>query len=253
MMFLFQAFSFLAIISCFARRVQALPFSPYQGFGGVNHRALQFLEPKERDEAIAAMDKANVRVIRLFIRGHDGHFDLEPALGEFDLTALDALDDTLASIHRISKGKTKVVIAPHDIHSLRGDDALCDAYCQAVGRAWLDFYTSGELRRAYKNRLTVIFNRYISKNFGIPWAQLEKVILGVDLQNEPWGGVFPIWAGEAWMCDIANHLKNVVGLGQNGIAVISGGISGAQSRSGVENFPDAVWKCDAIDVIGIHG
>jgi hypothetical protein len=42
-------------------------------------------------------------------------------------------------------------------------------------------------------------------------------------------------------------------LGQNNIAVITGGISGPQSPSGTQNFPDSAFDCKAIDVIGIHG
>jgi hypothetical protein len=48
-------------------------------------------------------------------------------------------------------------------------------------------------------------------------------------------------------------LKDTLGLGKNNIAVISGGISGAQSPDGIQNFPDCAFECDAIDVIAIHG
>jgi hypothetical protein len=37
------------------------------------------------------------------------------------------------------------------------------------------------------------------------------------------------------------------------IAVISGGISGAQTVDGIQNFPDSAMECAAIDIIGIHG
>ena len=106
----------------------------------------------------------------------------------------------------------------------------------------------------YKTRLDVFFNHYPSKNFeGRSWSELNEVILGVDLQNQPWAGVHPIVAGEAWLCMMATYLKDKIGLGKNGIAVITGGISGSQSATGSQNFPDSAFECPAVDVIGIHG
>jgi hypothetical protein len=73
---------------------------------------------------------------------------------------LDRFDDTLAAIHRISKGvyssqphpgvstltahtgQVKVIIAPHDSQALRGaNDVPCDAYCKELKGAYLDFYS----------------------------------------------------------------------------------------------------------------
>jgi hypothetical protein len=75
----------------------------------------------------------------------------------------------------------------------------------------------------------------------------------VDLQNEPFSGIWPIPAGEDWLCDIATYLKFNLGLDNANIAVISGGISGPQSVVGIQNFPDSAMECKAIDIIGIHG
>lgn len=109
-------------------------------------------------------------------------------------------------------------------------------------------------RELYKQRLDVLFKHYPSQAFdGRPWGELSEVILGVDLQNEPFSGIWPIPAGEGWLCDIATHLKFNIGLDQANIAVISGGISGPQSVDGIQNFPDSAMECAAIDVIGIHG
>ncbi|KAF1977871.1 hypothetical protein BU23DRAFT_596181 [Bimuria novae-zelandiae CBS 107.79] len=227
----------------------------HHSFGGVNFPQLQFLEPAYREEVIKAIVKANARVIRLFIRGDEHHSDPEPEIGDFDRAALNQFDDTLAAIHRISEGKVKVIIAPHDAHALRGSNgAPCDAYCRKLNGAFLDFYSQDEYRAHYKTRLEVFFRHYASKNFGgRPWSELGEVILGVDLQNEPWSGIWPIPAGEPWLCDIATHLKEGLGLGENNIAVITGGVSGPQTVDGIQNFPESAWKCSAIDVIGIHG
>ncbi|OAG07068.1 uncharacterized protein CC84DRAFT_1117139 [Paraphaeosphaeria sporulosa] len=224
-------------------------------FGGVNFPQLQFLEPSYREEVIRAIVKTNARVIRLFIRGDEHHGDPEPEVGEFDRALLNQFDDTLAAIHRISEGKTKVIIAPHDAHALRGSNNVpCDGYCKKLDGAFLDFYSQEEYRTYYKTRLEVFFRHYASKNFGgRPWSELSEVILGVDVQNEPWSGIWPIPAGEAWLCDIATHLKDVIGLGDNNIAVITGGISGPQTVDGIQNTPDSAWNCPAVDVIGIHG
>ncbi|KAJ4356227.1 uncharacterized protein N0V89_004257 [Didymosphaeria variabile] len=182
-------------------------------FGGVNFPQLQFLEPTYREEVIRAIVKTNARVIRLFIRGDEHHADPEPEVGEFDRALLNQFDDTLAAIHRISYDRTY-----------------------------------------YKTRLEVFFRHYASKNFGgRPWSELSEVILGVDVQNEPWSGIWPIPAGESWLCVIATHLRDGLGLGENNIAVITGGISGPQTVDGIQNFPDSAWNCPAVDVIGIHG
>ena len=44
-----------------------------------------------------------------------------------------------------------------------------------------------------------------------------------------------------------------MGLDTSNVAVISGGVSGPQTVHGTQNFPDSVFECAAIDVIGIHG
>ncbi|KAF2470699.1 uncharacterized protein BDR25DRAFT_286871 [Lindgomyces ingoldianus] len=228
----------------------------HHSFAGVNYPGLQFLEQAERDEVIRALVRAHARVIRLFIRGDETHPDLEKELGIFDQSLLDQFDDTLAAIHRISNaGKVKVIIAPHDAHALRGSNNIpCDAYCKKVDSAFLDFYSNLEIREIYKHRLTHLFSDYKSKNFqGASWGTLKEVIMGVDLQNQPWSGIWPIVAGEPWLCDIATHLKETIGLGDNNIAVITGGISSPQSPTGTENFPDSAFDCKAVDVIGIHG
>ncbi|KAF2732041.1 hypothetical protein EJ04DRAFT_536272 [Polyplosphaeria fusca] len=224
-------------------------------FGGVNFPGLQFLKEKDRNDAIRALVKANTRVIRLFIRGDKNNPDPEAEIGVFDQAALDNIDDVLAAIHRISKGRTKVIIAPHDAHALRGsNDVPCDAYCKMIGEAFLDFYSNEEIRGKYKTRLEVFFRHYPSKNFaGRSWSTLKEVIMGVDVQNQPWANVSPIVSGEPWLCEVATHLKEELGLGAHNIAVITGGISGPQSATGSENFPDCAFDCPAVDVIGVHG
>lgn len=75
----------------------------------------------------------------------------------------------------------------------------------------------------------------------------------MDIQNQPFSDIWPIPAGESWLCEIATHLQSTIGLGRSRIAVISGGVSGVQSRGGIQNIPDSVFDCPGIDVIGIHG
>lgn len=48
-------------------------------------------------------------------------------------------------------------------------------------------------------------------------------------------------------------MKFTIGLDKSDIAVISGGVSGPQKVDGLQNFPDSVFDCAAIDVIGVHG
>jgi hypothetical protein len=76
---------------------------------------------------------------------------------------------------------------------------------------------------------------------------------GVDVQNEPWSSIWPIVSGESWLCEIATLLKEDLKLGENNIAVISGGLSGAQKPDGVQNFPNVAFECNALDVLSFHG
>ncbi|CAI6266463.1 unnamed protein product [Periconia digitata] len=224
-------------------------------FGGVNFPQLQYLAPSYRDKIIRKVVESNARVIRLFIKGDAQHSDPEPTLGEFDKDMLDRIDDTLAQIYHISKGTVKVIIVPHDAHSLRGtDDSPCDAYCKELEGYFLDFYSVEKYRDLYKTRLEVLFNHYPSRNFGgRSWSELSEVIMGVDVQNQPWANIHPIVAGEAWLCIMATYLKDTLGLGKSNIAVITGGISGPQSLTRNQNFPDSALDCPAVDIIGIHG
>lgn len=252
-----QLLATLLGVSSLTRRVAAdlTVTKDLHSFGGVNFPGLQFLNPYERNEAIRKIVESNVRVVRLFIRPYEKHPDPELEIGSFARGLLDIFDDTLAAIHHISKGKVKVIIAPHDAHGIRNTNNVpCDAYCDKLNGAFLDFYTLDEYRTYYKTRLEVFFKEYPSRNFdGRSWSTLNEVILGVDVQNEPWSGIFPIVAGETWLCDIATHLKDGLGLGENNIAVISGGISGAQSVDSFQNFPDSAFDCKALDVIAFHG
>jgi hypothetical protein len=100
----------------------------------------------------------------------------------------------MAAIHHISKGQMKVIIVPHDSHALRGtNDIPCDAYCEKLNGAYLDFYgvqecrsylhprsskANGSDRELYKQRLDVLFKHYPSRAFdGRPWAELSEIIL----------------------------------------------------------------------------
>ena len=226
--------------------------SNHPSFAGFNLPQLQFLAPASRDATILSIVQTGARTIRLFIRPDALHTDPEPQLGEFDKSLLDQLDDALFAIHRISNGTVKVIVAPHDANALKGAEGVpCDAYCERISGAYLDFYSNEEIVKVYKERLGVFFSHYQSRNFeGRKWGELSEVIMGVDIQHQPFNPIFPIPAGEAWLCDVASHLKALL---NPDIAVISGGVSGLQSLDRFENFPDSVFNCKDIDVIGIHG
>ncbi|KAF3008908.1 hypothetical protein E8E13_011229 [Curvularia kusanoi] len=230
--------------------------SDTHSFGGVNYPLLQYLDPPYRDEAIRAIVKSKARVIRLFIRPDTHHSDPEPQIGEFDKSLLDQLDDALAAIHRISNGTVKVILAPHDARALRGTEGVpCDAYCEKIGGAFLDFYSSEEIRKLYKTRLDVFFKHYPSKNFrGRSWSTLSEVILGVDVQHAPFTPIFPIPAGESWLCDMATHLSSSLALKKSNIAVISGGVSGHMSSpDDIRNMPDSVWGFEEWEYVDAEG
>lgn len=73
------------------------------------------------------------------------------------------------------------------------------------------------------------------------------------MENKPFSGIHPLPFAHYWFCEIATHMKDTLELGKNGIAVISGGVSGLNSESGWQNWPAPLYECDAIDIIGIHG
>jgi hypothetical protein len=42
-------------------------------------------------------------------------------------------------------GQVKVIISPHNAHALRATNGIpCDAYCQHIDGAFLDFYSNAE-------------------------------------------------------------------------------------------------------------
>ncbi|KAJ4297516.1 hypothetical protein N0V90_005408 [Kalmusia sp. IMI 367209] len=110
-----------------------------------------------------------------------------------------------------------------------------------------------KLRRKAMERIKRGYSGTLSVCLVLNVLSDADVTQGVDVQNEPWQGIWPIPAGEPWLCDIATHLKDGLGLGDSNIAVITGGISGAQTVDGIQNFPDSAFNCPAIDVIAIHG
>ena len=58
--------------------------------------------------------------------------------GSSDITNVVALIDIIT-------GQVKVIVVPHDAHALRGsNDVPCDAYCEKLDGAFLDFYSSNE-------------------------------------------------------------------------------------------------------------
>ncbi|KAH6618989.1 hypothetical protein C7974DRAFT_441601 [Boeremia exigua] len=224
---------------------------PNPSFAGINLPQLQYLTPSARDATILSLVASNVRVIRLQLRPTSLHTDFEPTLGTFDKSLLDQTDDALAAIHRLSGGRIKVVLAPHDAGALLpGGEVPCDAYCEGLGGAYLDFYSGEEWREKYWTRLEVLLRHYPSKNFGgRGWGELDEVIMAVDIQSRPFAPIHPIPAGEPWLCATATYLRTLL---SPSIGVSSGGVSGTLSPGGTENAPAAVLKCDAIDIVGVH-
>ncbi|KAF2099185.1 hypothetical protein NA57DRAFT_76415 [Rhizodiscina lignyota] len=266
----FTISSFALSLACLTSSAQAV----FSSFGGVNHYFLPFLPAGKRDAIITSIYQGGSKSIRTIVRPITSnsekdsndlilHDDPQHGLGEgdFDLSLLDIYDDFLSSVNRISNGNMKVIFALHDANNIRGyNDLPCDTFCQATTNgdqssdAWQNFYTDSNLVNAYKLRLSQFLNVYKSKNFnGASWSTLSQVILGVDLQNEPWVNQYPIPSGqETWICDISSYLKNDLGLGSSNIAVFSGGLSGGAGPLGFGNAPDAALNCADLDVIALH-
>jgi mannan endo-1,4-beta-mannosidase len=174
---------------------------------------------------------------------------LEPTIGIFDFTVLDALDDTLKLLH---DDGIKAIISPHNANSLTGDVA-CDAYCQKYTDA-STIYSSPEAKADYDKRLEAILN-YQTPNFGLPWKNLDEVIMAFDLQNEPLiKQIDKLNANDPddWLCSRAGVLRNA--LGSSSIKVATGGVGGSHYCCDHEfNTLEKVIQCDAIDIISLHG
>lgn len=188
---------FIGVIAATSTQVAA-----GSSFASVYHYFLAALNANDRDIVIRSAINGGAKVIRTFLRQEvytsekgdvkNAWSDIEHPVGNF-INPLSSFmgnyNDMLCSIYTRSAGQMKVILSLHDAKMIAGFTQPYDTYCsylQEKGMEWSSFYTDWVIRNAYKTRISQVLNNYPSKNFGDkPWSQLSRVILAIDLQNEP--------------------------------------------------------------------
>ncbi|KAF2737433.1 beta-1,3-mannanase [Polyplosphaeria fusca] len=230
-----------------------------KSWAGSNEYFLHALPASEQKKYIETLAGWGVKVLRLWVTDISSGClkgstsvksipPLESTIGTYDTTVLKALDSTLSLLHA---NKIKAILSPHNANTL-GGSAGCDAYCNKFG-ASDSFYASGDGKKAYDARIKTILN-FKSPAFGKAWKELDDVILAVDLQNEPMiSSVGKLQANDPddWLCGRAKSMRKV--LGKSGVRVATGGIGGSHYVDHEFNLLDKALKCDAIDVMSVHG
>lgn len=83
---------------------------------------------------------------------------------------------------------------------------------------------------------------------------MSDTILAFDIENEPMIASPDILAANDpgnWLCGRATAMRSV--LGSSAVKVATGGIGGSQYDGHEYNLLSAALKCDAIDIMSVHG
>lgn len=100
-----------------------------------------------------------------------------------------------------------------------------DIYGQTYGAGY--FYEDSAAIQAFDNRISAILN-YEGAHSGRVWKDWSEVIMGFNLQNEPFASETSkcfLDSAEDWICGRSVHMREVLGA-NNPIKVASGGFGG---------------------------
>ncbi|KAI9727306.1 MAG: hypothetical protein M1828_006925 [Chrysothrix sp. TS-e1954] len=261
-------FSFLITLASFVIKLCCAQTS----FSGANNYYIHGLlnDTVGVNEWAADLASYGATLIRLWVTGTGGYQkgnltnnipDIEPTLGTYDDTVLEALDTVLSIL---STNHLKAIIMPHDGNQLDPSGVgKCDAYCESYGA--VGFYSNTPNNTlaptlaspfdAYAARLEHILN-YTSPTFGKPWAELDEVIYAFDIQNEAFIAneqtkALAVANDQAgWTCKTATVMRSLLA---DGIHITTGGIVNGEDADDGFAILDAALTCDAIDIYAFHG
>ena len=234
-------------------------------WGGANTWFLYAQRSADRLAILDAMQRANLRVARVFVRAVQyneyGQIDYVPNLQvntNIDVETVNGYDDAvLARIDQLmveaKQRGIKLILSLHDrwyMGSWEGDDIYTQLYGVRDGsQALHDYYDAwagaemmqrldARLRHLLTHRNPLLGNR--------TWGEMSDVVFSVEAENEAMAGVSGVddaFAG-AWQCARAKAMKPHV---SNGVLISTGGVKDAYN-SAYSSFFD----CPEIDLIGIH-
>jgi len=228
-------------------------------WSGTNSFFLHTLQDNDRTAVLDAMQKANLKVLRIFIStvgsnakntGNGGVDDIEQKeVGQYDDTILGLVDTLLYEVYQ--RG-IKVIVSMHDRYSLGcwSSDAYVRKYnipttdCNSNpgGNDATVFYNNPNAQRDFDNRLLHILNHQNPKFSNRPWKELNESIFSFEAENEAMGHIS--LSNKNWQCARAQTIKSQI---KNGILVTTGGGT-AFEDSWIQEYFD----CSAIDVISGH-
>ncbi|KAH7097923.1 glycoside hydrolase family 5 protein [Auriculariales sp. MPI-PUGE-AT-0066] len=243
MRFLFSVASAAAVLA-------ATPLvRAFASFAGTNSYYIAALPQNERLALLQSMKNADMKVLRTFVQGvsagaknsSNGDLpDLEPnAIGEYDDTILNAIDQLMVEAHDYG---IKLLICVYDKNVLASHGPYHDTYGEE------GFYTSDDARYNFNQRITYMLNGH--KNALLdnkPWSTLGDYIFGFGVMNEPMINQGPdFFKGHLdWVCQTAMQIRGNVGNPNQ--LIFSGGNSAATS------VQSAFFSSDCpVDVVEIH-
>ena len=217
----------------------------------------------EIDTMLAAMKKADMKVLRIFLTqissnvkgGHnEAVSDVEPQVGIYNDSILLKVDNLLT---KCKTYEIKLTIAIHDRYMLGcwGKDAYyykykyppssnCGLYpsendCSA-------FYSNSDTISFFEKRIEHVLSHY-HIGFGKKWSQLDDVIFSFEPQNEP-QSYLPKTSpmNSTWLCHMTSYIKSLLPV-ESSIVTTDGGFGPAVNPLFSTNS-----KCPHLDVMGVH-
>lgn len=234
-------------------------------WGGANTWFLYAQRSADRLAILDAMQSANLRVARVFVRAVQynayGQIDYVPNLQvntNMDVETINGYDDAvLARIDQLMvearQRGIKLILSLHDrwyLGSWEGDDIYTQLYGVRDGsQALHDYYDARagvEMMQRLDARLAHVLTHRNPLLGNRTWGEMSDVVFSVEAENEAMAGVAGVddgFAG-AWQCARAKAMRPFV---SNGVLISTGGVKDAYN-SAYSSFFD----CPEIDVIGIH-
>ena len=258
LLFLFAAFPFACLLGADASL--SAPPVVTRNWAGADSFFLYALNESDRVEHLAAMQAADMKVVRLFLsgigRGAKGSSarsipDVEPeTLGVWDDRILESVDQLM--YEALSYG-VKLDISLHDRYSLGcwAEDAYYREFhfpsgqvngsCDAQKNDVTSFYVNSSIQAVFDNRLVHILTHRNALLGNRSWGQLPEVVFTVAAENEAQS--FQRSRDWQWNCRRAKVMRQYL---HPGILISTNGATVEDS------LQEELFRCPELDLLAVH-
>ncbi|KAI0202966.1 beta-1,3-mannanase [Astrocystis sublimbata] len=217
-------------------------------FPGSNLYYAAGLSTDQQDYLFKNLQDAGVKVLRVWLDGQSESqkgTKLNPwnslegdSPGSYDDTVLTRLDDVM---HRAAtQYDIKLMISMHSYNTLKANN---DFYGKYWGTG--DFYTNSDAISTFQKRISHVMS-HKNPNNGKTWAESSEYIFAFEAQNEADQPNNHPDTTSKWQCTMAQTIKDNLN-GSGDILITTGGGGWVDA-----SLPDALFSCDALDVLAIH-